>query len=307
MAESLVVVRKPSGVARVRILIYGIEGVGKSTFGIHAPDPVVIGPEGGTDELRLPSGETVPEMPGCNTFEGILQAVDDLLLKKHSFKTLVIDSADWVEKLAHAHIIGDKGKSIITVNGGYGAGYRESESLHRQLIAKLQLLRTRLGMNVVVTAHYHVRTVKDPEAIQDYDAFEPKCHEFVNSLWKEWVDAIFFARFETLVKKEEDKDKGRAFGTGKRVMYTEKRPAFAAKNRYGLPFELPVSWDAFNKARIKSLKSETIESVRADLDRLAKSMKEPDAAKMNAAIAKGPGDIEHLMKIRTHAQKLAEV
>lgn len=240
--------RKSNASRPGRYFIYGIEGVGKSTFGAMAPNPIFISPEGGTDRLKNALGESVDEMMGVNSWDGLLNATMDLKKFNHDFKTVVLDSADWTETLCHQRIIGHSGKSITTVNGGYGTGYRESQQLHRQLIANLEDLRIEKNMNIIVTAHAHVKEVKDPEMVHDYDRFEPKCHDLVASLWREWVDAMFFVRFKTYTNLNEDNaKKARAMSDGERVVYTMSQPAFQAKNRYGLPLEMNFTMNFWNE------------------------------------------------------------
>jgi len=230
-----------------RMLILGVEGVGKSTFGAKADTPIFITPEGGTDQLTDKDGKPVKYIPGINSWDTARAAVKSLLTEKHDFKTVVLDSADWLEKACHAKIIGISNKSIITCNGGYGTGYRESETMHRELIEDLESLRDTRGMNVVVTAHAHVKPVKDPSMMEDYDQFEIKCHEFVSSLWREWVDALLFARFTTFVKAKDNSAKGRALTDGTRTLYTRRQPSFQAKNRFGLPAEMEFLEDTWSE------------------------------------------------------------
>jgi len=237
-------------------MIYGPEGVGKSSFGAFADKSVFITPEGGADQLKTKSGEPIDIMPNCTTFDQVRGAVLRLTNENHPFKTLVLDSADWIEKVCHKKIIGASDRSIITCNGGYGAGYRESEALHRGLIEDLSVLRDKKNMAIIITAHSHVKEVKDPSVIENYDAFEIKCHSFVSDLWREWVDALLFVRFRAYAKE----GKAKAFGDGSRVMYTEKDPAFQAKNRYTMPKELDFDWSAWDK-----IKSYTISKTADDV------------------------------------------
>jgi hypothetical protein len=281
----------------VRVMIYGIEGVGKSTFGSEAPVPIFITPEGGID--NIPGAKA---MPNVATWDDILASVDELTTGPHSYKTVVLDSADWIEKTAHAKILSlDKaGRSIITANGGYGAGYRESEKMHRELIERLSVLREKRGMNVIITAHYTVRTVKDPEAMSDYDAFEIKCHEMVSSLWREWVDALLFVRFKTFLKEEEG-SKTRALGDGERVAFTEKRPSYQAKNRYGLPHEMDFKKGFFAEFMTAAGKGEleTPENVKKDIDELlGKVADQATKDKINAHLAKIGNVVPELVRVR---------
>ncbi len=253
-----------------RVVIYGIEGVGKSTFGDEAPNSVFISPEGGTEQLKRGIA-----LPNIKTFKDVEESVQELITGEHDYKSLILDSADWIEKLAHSQIVGAGTKSIITVNGGYGAGFRDSEMMHKRLIEKLSELREKRGMNIIVTAHYQVKKVKDPDAIADYDQFEIKCHEMVSSLWREWADALLFCRFETYIKDGGDEGKTIAKGSGKRIMFTEKRPAFQAKNRYGLPAQIDdVSWEAFDQAR-RTARINPLEGLVSEAKTLAQKIADP--------------------------------
>lgn len=229
----------------VRAMIYGVEGVGKSTLGAKSDNPIFITPEGGTDRLTDSKGNPIDEMPNILTWDDVRNAVRMLATEAHVFETVVLDSADWIEKLCHAQIIGKSGKSITTCNGGYGAGYRQSEIMHKELIDDLAVLRERRGMNVIITAHAAVRIVKDPSMPEDYESFEIKCHEMVSSLYREWVDVLLFARFRTFVNPSSTQ-KARAISDGTRVAYASKQPSFQAKNRYGMPAELPFTEDFWN-------------------------------------------------------------
>ena len=250
-----------------RILIYGIEGVGKSSFIDGAPNPTAICPEGGFDTL-----DNVHEERGIKTWDDLRATVKRMIAEPKKFSTLGLDSADWIEKLAHQKIVGASGKTIITVAGGYGSGYRQSEMMHKELIDDLAELREKHQMIIIVTAHYQVKEVRDPDAIADYDQFEIKCHEMVSSLWREWVDALLFCRFETFVKDGGDDGKTVAKGTGNRIMFTEKRPAFQAKNRYGLPPQInDVSYHAFEEAR-KLCRIDSVDVLRAEALTLSDSV-----------------------------------
>lgn len=280
-----------------RVMIYGVPGIGKSSFGAMAPKSIFITPEGGVDEI---AGAKV--LPNINTYDDVVEGVNELITGKHEYGTLVMDSADWIEKLCQAKIIGNQ-KSIVTANGGYGAGFSESEKLHAALIKQLETLREKRNMNIIITAHSQVKMVKDPEAIHDYECYDTKMHEKVSSLWREWVDAVLFARYKTYVKKVEEgsDDKARALGTGERIVYTEERPSFKAKNRYGLPPEMNFTknfWNEFMIAAGKGDKGE-LERVKAELLELLKRVKDEDplAPKIKESIQKAGTDPANLMVI----------
>lgn len=263
-----IVTKKSNPNNPARVLVYGMEGVGKSTLGAKSEKPVFITPEGGADQLTDSQGNPIEQMSDVSTWADLMAAVNALITEKHDFKTLVLDSADWIEGLAHKAIIGNSGKTITTVNGGYGSGYRQSQNMHQALIEQLKVLREKKGMNIIVTAHAHVKEVKDPEMTESYDSFEIKCHELVSSIWREWVDGLFFVRFRTFTKTEEGAAKAKAFTDGTRVLYAQKTPAFQAKNRYGMPAEMDFTegfWSEFMKYARKGPKAETVKSVKDEI------------------------------------------
>ena len=243
----MLVTKKVNPMMPSRILVYGPEGVGKSTLGAKSDEPLFITPEGGADRLTRSDGLPVDYIPNVNDWDSIMGALISVRDSEHSFKTLVLDSADWIESVCHKKILGASSKSITTVGGGYGAGYREAQAMHVKLIELLSEIREKRGMNIIVTAHAHVRPVKDPEMLEDYDAYEIKCHEMVSSLWREWVDGLFFVRFKTYLNTSDDTQKARALTDGSRVIYTRKTPAFQAKNRYGMPAEMKFTENFWNE------------------------------------------------------------
>ena len=251
-----------------RVMIFGIEGVGKTTLGAKADKPLFITPEGGADHVLGADGLPVDEISGVKTWAQLRAAIKDLIKEDHGYKTLVLDSADWIEKICHAQIIGKSDKDIIRVNGGYSAGLRDSERLHKELIEDLSTLRETKGMNIIVTAHYQIKEVKDPDMVHDYDAYQIKCDERVSSLWREWVDALLFARFNTYTSQKDDGAKARAIGDDGRIVYTTKRPAFQAKNRYRLPPEMPFTENFWNEFMAYAKKGVQPEEVRTQSDLL---------------------------------------
>lgn len=290
----------------VRIMVYGAEGVGKSTLGAKSDSPIFISPEGGTDQLTDIHGAPIKSLADVNTWDDLINSLNALLNEKHDFKTLVLDSADWIEKLAHQKIIGESGKDIIRANGGYGAGYRQSENMHKHLIELLASLREKKNMNIVIIAHTHVRPVKDPEMLEQYDSFEIKCHEFVSSLYREWVDGLFFVRFNTFLKTDES-GKAKALTDGARTLYTVKKPAFQAKNRYGMPESIEFNldaWSTISKYAKKGVVEESSEVIFAEIQEMLKTAPEDIKVKATENTFKHKNNKKQLVAIRERLKTL---
>lgn len=218
-----------------RFLIYGEEGLGKSTFGAKAEKPIFISAEGGTDQLTDSQGNPVSEIESVKTWSDVKKAAKDLLSFPHDFKTLVIDSLDWIETMAQKEIIGETGKTIITVDGGYNSGFKRAQSMLKEFIQDLELLREQKNMNIIFTAHAQTKEKKDPMQADNYHRYQIKCNELFSEAAIEWCDAMFFVGLETFVKTKDKEKTGKAFGGDRRLMYTTQKPSFRAKNRYSMP------------------------------------------------------------------------
>lgn len=239
-----------------RVLLYGPEGIGKSTFAMSAPAPIFLCPEDGTAELD------VARLPEPKNWSDILAAVKMLATEVHDFKTLVVDTLDWIEPLCWDFVCEREGwKSIETP--GYGKGYLEALNTWRGLITEIDHLRAQRKMHIVLLGHSKVATFKNPEG-EDYDRYSLKMHDKAGGLLKEWVDAVLFANYETFVDKASKMARGKGLSSGARVIHTERRAAWDAKNRYGLPEQIPLSWEEFaTAAGLATPKEHALEQVAA--------------------------------------------
>ena len=225
-----------------RIMIYGSEGVGKSTFAALAPNPVFVQTEDGLSEIDC------SKFPLAKSFDDVvlqLQAVRD---EQHDYGTVVIDSLDWLERLVWDRVCADYGvKSIEKADGGYGKGYVHALTYWRQIVSLLNDIRARKGMAVILIAHAAVERFEDPEHAA-YDRYTPRLHKKACSLVCEWVDAVLFASRRLRVDSTTGKAAPVGADGGERILRTNGSPACIAKNRFGLPTELPLSWSAFVEA-----------------------------------------------------------
>lgn len=225
-----------------RIILYGTDGIGKSTWAAESPSPAFIDTEGRLGHIdckRLPRAETLDQ---------VYQQLEFWFEQIGAGETLVIDSLDWLEGLIHKAVteeFGEKYKSIAEIP--YANGYKISLDYHRGMINALNTFTEDKKANLILTAHAQVKRFEDPMR-ESYDQYRLAMHEKAAQLWTQWADCVFFATFKTFVKKEEagfNKQINKAIGEGSRVLYTEERPSFDAKNSYSLPFELPLEWGAF--------------------------------------------------------------
>jgi hypothetical protein len=227
----------------VDVLLYGPEGVGKTTFGANAPAPLVVGNEEG-----LPRGLTsTPHLPAPKTWVEFMDQLHLVATQAHDFKTLVVDTLDWLEPLLWDHVCREAGaRSIEEVGGGFGKGYTAALDVWREFLAELNVIRPR--MNIILLGHSIVKTFKNPGGV-DYDRYQLKLQDKAAGLLKEWARAVLFAQYEDFVDLAGNSKarKGKGYG-GARVVFTSRRPAFDAKNRYDLPDRISLDWGEFYAA-----------------------------------------------------------
>jgi len=269
----------------IRVTVYGPEGVGKSTFAAGAPNPIFIGAEDGTSLLD------VSRFPEPKTWADILSAIKELTDADHDYKTVALDTLDWMEPMCWAHVCAtipdDKGrKHALLSQYPYGQGYAAAFDQWRQFLSALDRLRAKRTMHVVMVAHSHIRSFKNPLG-EDYDRYELKLNNKASGLMKEWPDAVVFANYETLVHTEDNRAKG--ISSGKRVLYTERRAGFDAKNRFGLAPEMELSWDAFMAG--------TKADPRATAVALLKGLNGDDRKNAESAIERAGKDQQKLVKL----------
>lgn len=192
--------------------------------------------------------------------------------KDHDFKTLVLDSIDFAEPLLWAHVCAADGKKNIE-EYGYGKGYLRAMDEARLFFRGLEALRNKRGMAIIITSHCEVRKHEAPDSL-GYDRYQLSLDKRLGAFVHDWVDALLFAQWKVHVVKE---DKGfggertRGVGSGERVLYTEERPGWWAKNRYALPAQLPLSWTAFVDAMNATTSTNTIETKNTKAKEAAKS------------------------------------
>lgn len=240
MAFDLKSIRKNDAMAAPRIMVYGVEGIGKSTFGAGAPNPVYILTEDGLGSLK------VDHFPLATSFADVMDAIASLYKENHAFETVVIDSLDWLEAIIQREIE----QKYDAKDLAYGKGSLIAAERWREILDGLNALRNDKGMAVILIAHTTIKRFDSPE-VEPYDRYQPKLQERSNAVVREWADAVLFANYKTIVKKDDvgfNQTNNRGISTGERLLFTSERPAYMAKNRYNMPESIPLSWDAFAEA-----------------------------------------------------------
>lgn len=224
-----------------KLVVYGPEGIGKSTFASKAPGALFIDTEGSTKELD------VKRTPRPTSWPMLLEQVEYVKTHQNICQTLIIDTADWAERLCIENICAQKKiKGIEDI--GYGKGYVYLEEEFGRLLNKLEDL-VHMGINIIITAHAQMRKFEQPDELGAYDRWELKLEKKTSPLVKEWADIVLFANYETQVINIDDqgavKGKNKVQG-GHRVMYTTHYPCWDAKNRLGLPDKLAFDFSVIS-------------------------------------------------------------
>lgn len=220
-----------------RVMLYGVHGIGKSTWASQAPECLIMNLEDGLNDIDCQRTEHL------TTIDAVNECLAWLGTQTHQFQTIAIDSVDWLEGIIHAEIARKASKDSIA-DIGYGAGYKQALKLWDALLFKLDWLRTEKQMGVILLAHCAIKKYQDPEQ-ESYDRYQPALHDTASALLQEWCDEVLFASYRTYLKKEDlgfNKSRGIALGGTERYVRTIETAAALAKNRLSLPPEIGFSW-----------------------------------------------------------------
>lgn len=270
--------------------IAGNNGVGKTTFAAAFPKVLIIDIEKGSEHIdvaRIPS----ENLKDLKSFRAILK---ELIETTHEYQTVCVDSVEALEGLITDEVCRDgKVESIEDYGGGYGKGYTRSREIMREIMMNFQSLKSR-GITVILIAHTQVKTHSDPATNQSYDRVIMRCNDKMAAIVRDLSDNVLYATYKVFT--DEKKGKVKAYGDGQRVLLTQWRPGFDAKNRLELPLEIPLSYDAF--AELSKIKPEAnIDDIISDI----RQMSEKVDAQLKMQVQ------EMLEKFKSNPTKLKEV
>jgi hypothetical protein len=220
-----------------RVLLYGVHGVGKSTFGAMAEKPIFIQTEEGINDIET------DRFPLATKYGDVLGAFSALYTEDHDYQTVVIDSLDWLERLIWAEVCAKRGVESIE-DIGYAKGYVFALTQWREVLGGLDALRNERDMQVVLIAHAQIEKFANPET-DSYDRYSPRLQKQASALVQEWADEVLFATYKVHTKTTSegfDRKRTQGIGTGERIIRTTERPAHVAKNRLNLPDEFPLDY-----------------------------------------------------------------
>lgn len=226
-------------------MLYGVEGWGKTTLAAHWPDAAFILSPRETGYLTLLQSGRVPKRPICQpqSWDGLLAEIDALVADPRGIKLLAMDAMSGFERLCHEHVCerefeGDWGEKGFL---SYHKGYDMSITPWLSLLARLDGLRFKHGVSVMLVSHARITTFKNPSG-PDFDRYSSDVHDKTWGVTRKWADAVLFGMFFDVTKKEKG-ERVKGVGDQQRVLYTERTATYDAKNRFGLPEVIDIPND----------------------------------------------------------------
>ena len=212
-------------------IVYGPEGVGKTTLASTIPKAIWIDNElgsGNVDVTRYPLSD--------NSFTSVCSALRDIIANgKGAYEHIVIDSVSALEVATARHVMAENGWTSIE-DPGYAKGYvKAAEALE----ALIDIIRsaTDNGFSVTMLAHAHVAGFKNPSG-EDYDTYTIRADKkFAAKLFQN-ADNVGFMNFADLTSKKKGELKAKAVATDGIKLHMNHSASFYAKNR--LDIEDPI-------------------------------------------------------------------
>lgn len=220
-----------------KILLYGVEGIGKTTFGADAPKALFMRTEEGLDYIEADA------MPLVTSWNDVRDQVNFLKTEDHGYKTLVVDSVDWLERHLFDDVAKSQGKQHIE-DIGYGKGFLTAAEQFQGLLNQFSRLHRDKKMSIILLAHAQIERFNDP-AGESYDRYSPALAKKVSAVAREWADDVLFANFKTVKKTADKNGERRIAAMAERVIYASDRPSHIAKTRSGIPEEIDLSWESY--------------------------------------------------------------
>ena len=244
--------RKGKQMRPQKILLYGVEGIGKSSFAGQFPNPLFIDTEDRLSHLDVNSYLA----KNLDDIYSVLQ-----LLKKpdHGYKTLVLDTVDWTEKLISKFVIArGMGEKIITSieDFGYGKGYKFVAEEFQNLLDTIEKTANANGMHVILIAHSKIKAFNDPINATSYERYNVDCMDTISSTIRAWADHVLFCNYDTIAEIDPITKKARGKGGWQRTIFTTRTAAYDAKNSWDLPDQIDMNYDLIAKYIIGDHKKE---------------------------------------------------
>jgi hypothetical protein len=222
-----------------RVLIYGENGVGKSTLAAQFPKPLFLNIEDGIGDLDVHATDVIRSI---SDFMGAM-----IHSSETDYETIVVDTVDWLEKLIFNDVAAKAGKKTID-DIGFGKGYQAVEQQWKALFEGFAYLWGQ-GRHIVFTCHEQIEKFTNPDG-DSYNYWKPALHIKGSGCVTEWCDEVLFVRYRTLTRQMDEgfgNKRAIAIGGKDRIIVCNKNASVEAKNRLGMPDEVPLAFDSIRK------------------------------------------------------------
>lgn len=239
----------------IRVVLSGVEKVGKTTLATNAPRALLVPLETGY------SGVTVNKVPMLEHYAYVMQLLDEIHQQAAAgafpYQSLVFDSGTALERLIHIAVLATdptyaagnkKGVTMESALGGYGKAYQLANQYFDDFLKKCDVLATGFGINIIVTCHVFAAKVVDP-TVGEYDSWDLLLHSPKNQktygkreMITQWADVVGFLHEPLFVIEGDKMNKGVSQNKG-RVLSVSRTPAYVAGNRFGMTTDIPVPKD----------------------------------------------------------------
>lgn len=268
--------------------IFGLPGVGKTSWAAQFPKCLIIDLEKGSHHLD------VDRLDNIDSLDAFRSLIDELVISDHKYQTIAVDSIESLELLICDWVCKEGGvETIEKYEGGYGKGYQRSREIMREIMGSLRKL-TDKDITVILVGHSQVKTHNDPAENTSFDRHVMRVNDKMGAVIRDLSDNVFFACHK--VNTYKDQGKVRAISDGERVLRTEWRASFDAKSRMNLPFEIPLSYHAFIAAS-ESNKPKSLEDLRSEVEQMIAGLDAETKPKAQTALDKAK-TIEELISIK---------
>lgn len=219
------------------VLIYGVDGVGKTSLAAEFPSPLYLPTSG----ERAPADVDLPTPGTIETVDDLWQVVGHLLTEEHDIKTLIIDSMDGLEPLMNAVTCQRIGADSIDSNdkgspAAFGRGDVQADVEWDQFMDACDDL-AEAGICVVMLAHPEIKRFDSP-VTDPYDRYQVKLRKRAAALIRERSDIVAFMNYRVSLKSKTvapKKEVTHAEGGKERQIHLTEGAGFVAKSRYPTP------------------------------------------------------------------------
>lgn len=225
-----------------RIIFHGVEGIGKTSWAACSHSPIFGMTAGETGLLTLIDAHRIQPADHFDEFKSwsdLLNAILYLIKTPLPNRTFVLDTLNGAQAMCFQHVCTTRFRGRPDLFAAFGKGPEVSQTEWAGFLALLDQLREKRDMAMIALCHTKVKSYHNPLG-DDYDRFTPDMHDKIWGLSHKWSDMVLFGNFDVAARKDSVLGRAKGSGGNRRTLLTERSAAWDAKNRYGLPRQIPL-------------------------------------------------------------------